>query len=77
MPIGIRISTSPQDLADCGRAPSLWRICKVAVEALRIALLGPVNLRTVLRAGPCWHNLLADPKRRRRRQIFYPVPALS
>jgi len=55
----------------------LWRICKVVVEALRIALLGPVDLRTVLRAGNRWHNLLADPKRRRRRQVFYPAPALS
>jgi hypothetical protein len=55
----------------------LWRICKVAVEALRIALLGPVNLRTVLRAGDRWHKLLADPKRRRRRQILYPILALS
>jgi len=55
----------------------LWRICKVAVEALRIAVLGPVNLRTLLGAGARWHKLLADPKRRRRRQIFYPVPALS
>ena len=60
-----------------GRAPSLWRVCKVAVEALRIAVLGPVDLRTLLAAGERWHERLADPRRRRQRQIFYPVPALS
>jgi hypothetical protein len=55
----------------------LWRICKVAVEALRIALLGPVNLHTVLHPAARWHNLLADPKRRRQRQMLSPLPALS
>jgi hypothetical protein len=55
----------------------LWRICKIAVEALRSAVLGPVDLHTVLRAAARWHKLVADPKRRRRRQILYPVPALS
>jgi hypothetical protein len=55
----------------------LWRIYKIAVEALRNAVLGPVGLRALLRAGERWHKLVADPKRRRRRQILYPVPALS
>jgi len=55
----------------------LWRICKVAVEAVRIAVRGQLSLQTVLRATARWHKLLADPKRRRRRQICYPRPALS
>jgi hypothetical protein len=55
----------------------LRRICKIAVEGLRVTVPGPVNLRTLLGAGERWHKLFADPKRQRRRQIFYPVAALS
>jgi hypothetical protein len=71
------LELSLQDLADHGDAPSLWRICKIAVQGLRITVPGPVNLRTLLGAGERWHKLLADLKRQRRRQKFYPVAALS
>jgi hypothetical protein len=48
----------------------LWRICKIAVEGLHIAVLGPVSLCKLLGGGERWHKLLTDPKRQRRRQIF-------
>jgi hypothetical protein len=51
-------------------------VSKLAINAVVGGLSG-LTLRAILHADPQAHRLLADPKRRRKRQMFFPPPGLS
>ncbi len=69
------LDSSPEPLASSGRC-SLWRAFKLAIDAVLGGLAG-LTLAAVLKADPRAHQLLADPKRRRKRQMFSPPVGLS
>jgi hypothetical protein len=58
-------------------APSIWRVQKTVIMVLRIAILGNIALNAVLAAPTRFHRLLAEPPRKRKLQIQYPVRTLS
>jgi hypothetical protein len=58
-------------------APSIWRVQKTVIMVLRIAILGHIALNAVIAAPPRFHRLLAEPPRKRKLQLQYPVRALS
>lgn len=58
-------------------APSIWRAQKTIIMVLRIAILGHIALNAVLNAPPRFHRLLAEPPRKRKLQLQYPLKLLS
>ena len=64
----------PEEIAGAGRH-SLWRGFKLALDALQLAIGGSI-LQALLEADARIHRLIADSKRRRKRQ-FSPAPGLS
>jgi hypothetical protein len=58
-------------------APSIWRVQKTVIMVLRIAILGHIALNAVLAAPTRFHRLLAEPPRKRRLQVQYPLNRLS
>ena len=58
-------------------APSIWRVQKTVIMVLRIAILGRIALNAVLAAPKRFHRLLAEPPRKRKSQVKYPLTALS
>ena len=65
----------PEPLASAGRC-SLWRTFKLVLTAL-INKLASVALCAVKHADETTHRLLADPRRKRQRQVFALLQALS
>jgi hypothetical protein len=58
-------------------APSIWRAQKSVIAILRAAILGYVTLNALLDASPRFHRLLAEPPRKRKLQVQYPIKPLS
>jgi hypothetical protein len=58
-------------------APSIWRVQKTVIMILRIAILGRIALNAVLTAPTRFHRLLAEPPRKRKLQVQYPLNRLS
>jgi hypothetical protein len=67
----------PEDLIDAKYAPSLWRTQKFTLKILLGAILGPLTLQALLEASKRFHRLLAEPPRKRRLQVQYPLNRLS
>lgn len=65
----------PEALATAGRY-SLWRWFKLVLEAT-ISALATLALPAIAHADARTHNLLAEPKRKRKRQTVALVAALS
>jgi len=65
----------PEELAAAGRS-SLWRRFKMVLEAV-IGGLAALALAAIQHADARTHFLLADPKRKRKRQMFATLSALS
>jgi len=66
----------PEDLLAAGYTPSLWRAYKIVVDTLRAAVLGQLPLHSLLALDPRVQRLLAEPRRRRKRQCL-PIRGLS
>jgi hypothetical protein len=58
-------------------APSIWRVQKFVIAILRAAILGYVALDALLDASPRFHRLIAEPPRKRKLQVQYPLKPLS
>jgi hypothetical protein len=58
-------------------APSIWRVQKTLIMVLRIAILGHIALNAMLAAPTRFHRLLAEPPRKRKLQVQYPLNRLS
>jgi hypothetical protein len=58
-------------------APSIRRVQKTVIMVLRIAILGRIALNAVLAALTRFDRLVAEPPRKRKLQIQYPIRALS
>ena len=71
------LDSSPDEMIDADYAPSIWRVQKTVIMVLRIAILGHIALNAVLAAPTRFHRLLAEPPRKRKLQLQYPVRALS
>jgi hypothetical protein len=65
----------PEDLASAGRC-SLWRVFKLVLDAL-IHSLASLLLLAIEQADARTHQLLADPRRKRKRQMFSLPMSLS
>jgi hypothetical protein len=63
-------------MIDAAYQPSLWRVQKTAILLLVLAVLGPVPISRMLNAGPALHWQLANPRRKRKPAVSYPVQAL-
>jgi hypothetical protein len=70
------LAFSPEDLIEAGDQPSLWRVQKTVVLLLVLAVLGPVPIHSMLDVGPDLHWKLANPRRKRKPAVAYPVRAL-
>jgi len=64
-------------LIDAKYAPSIWRVQKFVIAILRAAILGYIGFDALLDASPRFHRLLAEPPRKRKLQVQYPVKPLS
>jgi hypothetical protein len=49
---------------------------KTAILLLVLAVLGPVPISRMLDAGPALHWQMANPRRKRRSAVSYPVQAV-
>ena len=67
----------PEDLLDLEYAPSIWRVQKIVIWMLRMAILGHTALAYLKKADVRFHRLLAEPPRKRKTQMQYPLRALS
>ena len=67
----------PEDLLELKYAPSIWRVQKIVIWMLRMAILGKTDLADLEKAGVRFHRLLAEPPRKRKKQMQYPLRALS
>jgi hypothetical protein len=67
----------PEPLLELKYAPSIWRVQKIVIWMLRMAILGPTPLAHLKKADPRFHRLLAEPPRKRKKQVQYPFRALS
>lgn len=65
------LAASPQEVLAAGYTPSLWRLTQLGAQILRNTLLGSLNLNDFLNAGAELHRTLADPPRKRKRQVCY------
>jgi hypothetical protein len=68
---------STLDMLDLRYAPSLWRAHKFVIRILLVAVLGDIAIEALLTAGPRFHRLLAEPPRKRKKQVQYPLRTLS
>jgi multisubunit Na+/H+ antiporter MnhG subunit len=68
---------SPQELSDAGCTASLWRSFQEALAVLMAAILPPITLHMLTNASPKMHARLANPKRRRKPAISWPIRRLS
>jgi len=66
-----------EDLLDLKYAPSLWRVQKTVIWMLRMAILGPIAITCLKSLAARFHRLLAEPPRKRPKQVQYPLRALS
>jgi hypothetical protein len=64
-------------MLDLRYAPSLWRAHKFVIRILLAAILGDLAIEALETAQPRFHRLLADPPRKRKKQMQYPLRALS
>ena len=71
------LNSPPDEMIAADYAPSIWRVQKTVIMVLRIAILGRIALNAVLAAPTRFHRLLAEPPRKRKLQLQYPVRALS
>lgn len=62
------LAFSPEHILAAGYSPSLWRACKIVVGTIRASVFGCVTLPSLLDADPSVHQILAEPRRRRKRQ---------
>jgi hypothetical protein len=67
----------PEDLLELRYAPSIWRVQKIVIWMLRMAVLGQTALAYLKKVGTRFHRLLAEPPRKRKKQVQYPFRALS
>ena len=67
----------PLDLLDARYGPSIWRVQKIVIRLLRAALLGHIAIECLKIADARFHRLLAEPPRKRKNQVQYPLRALS
>jgi hypothetical protein len=70
-------SLSPQELSDTGCTASLWRSFQQALAALVAAILPPITLHMLTKPSAKMHARLANPKRRRKPAISWPIRGLS
>jgi len=63
----------PEDLLDAEYLPSLWRVYKTIAMVLLASVRGNLCLGLLARAGPAIHRRLANPPRKRKPHIRYPV----
>jgi hypothetical protein len=71
------LAASPEEVLAAGYTPSLWRVTQLGAQILLNALRGSLNLNTFLNAGAEVHRTLADPPRKRQKQICYGALALT
>jgi hypothetical protein len=64
-------------MIDAKYAPSIWRVQKTVILILRIAIIGVITMVALKAADARFHRLLAEPPRKRKLQIQYPIRALS
>ena len=67
----------PLDLLDARYGPSIWRVQKIVIRLLRAALLGHIAVECLKTADARFHRLLAEPPRKRKKQVQHPLRALS
>lgn len=67
----------PEEPIDARYAPSIWRVQKTVILILRIAILGQITMAALKAASVRFHRLLAEPPRKRKLQVQYPIRALS
>jgi hypothetical protein len=60
-------------LLDAGYLPSLWRSQRISFRLLLLAVIGPLAFDALLRADPNVHRRLADARRKRTRDVAYPL----
>jgi hypothetical protein len=60
-------------MLDAEYLPSLWRAYKLAAMILLESVRGQLCLAHLTRAGPAIHRYLANPPRKRKPHIRYPV----
>ena len=68
---------SPQELADAGQTSSLWRVTQLALAALIEAIIPAITLVVLNKASAGLHKRLANPKRKRKQAVNYPIQRLS
>jgi Transposase DDE domain len=71
------LESCPEDLLDLQYAPSIWRVQKTVIWMLRMAIMGHIAIEYLKSAGARFHRLLAEPPRKRKKQVQYPLRALS
>jgi hypothetical protein len=64
-------------LSDAGLEASLWRLTGLLARTLLTAVLGAVPFAALLARAPALHRILAEPRRRRQRQLSYPQQKAS
>lgn len=64
-------------LPEAGCTGPLWRSCQEALAALIAAIVSPVTLHMLTNASPRMYARLANPRRRRRHAIRWPIRGLS
>jgi hypothetical protein len=65
------------DLLELNYAPSLWRVQKIVIRILLFAILGQLAIEALISAGTRFHRLLAEPPRKRKKQMQYPIRSLN
>jgi hypothetical protein len=68
---------SPQALIDAGASSSLWRVTQVVLDALINAIIPPITLIMLRNPSHRLHRRLANPKRKRKQAVNYPIRVLS
>jgi hypothetical protein len=67
----------PEDLLELKYAPSIWRVQKTVIWMLRMAILGHIAIACLKNLAARFHRLLAEPPRKRKKQVQYPLRTLS
>ena len=67
----------PEDLLELKYAPSIWRVQKTVIWMLRMAILGHIAIASLKNLAARFHRLLAEPPRKRKKQVQYPLRTLS
>jgi hypothetical protein len=68
---------SPEDLAGHACLPSLWRVQRMVLLSITLALLGDALLQHLTQPTADLHRRLANSRRRRKPQLLYPTQSLS